>query len=413
MDSMMRLEGRRLRGDGIELIFSRDVSLGSMGGLVSLQLTRSVDIAADTPHVNVKVTIKNTSLSMTVTELPISYRVHNYVRYDMRTDQTVWVDDGKTVHRHGLARNVIIPAHGLSATQTDLLFGAYDQHGPYALQAFGEHFTNDDLLWSIVPQDADDMLQVLRWVDGRGRGGTIEWIERPINLPSGHSWSTAYAMSLQSGVRSPSPDAVRAARPKLSSDAADEGLLFHLDFDDRVDAARAEGVGKATVTGTPTFEDTPTGRGVRIVDGAALRYEPEGNIDLSRGRMLIRFKPLFDGSDGESHELLTIHPTRGYVYIAKLADGRLLMNMFDAENAQHYPWAMARSMRAGDWHELLLTWDTDAGRMALYVDGEKKANYDGEPWQMAPLVNSNPRCNLAIPASAKCVIDEIRIWDRP
>ena len=128
---------------------------------------------------------------------------------------------------------------------------------------------------------------------------------------------------------------------------------------------------------------------------------------------MIRYKPLYDGADGQSHEWLTISPTVGHVYVAKLADGRILMNLFDRDGKQHYPWTMGREMKAGEWHELLFTWDANIGRMALYIDGEKKAEHTGEPWIMGELDNAHPRCRMTIPASADCVIDEIRIWDRP
>jgi len=90
-----------------------------------------------------------------------------------------------------------------------------------------------------------------------------------------------------------------------------------------------------------------------------------------------------------------------------------LMNMFDEQDKQHYPWALGREMKADEWHEVLFTWDTNAGRMMLYVDGERKAEYVGEPWTMGALDNAHPRCRMTIPASANCVIDELRIWDRP
>jgi hypothetical protein len=393
-----------VREDGIELIFTRDVSLDSLGGLVSIQLTRRIDIAADKPQVNVGVTIKNTSLSMSVTQVPLSYRVHNHVQYNERTDQTVWVDDGSAVHRLGAADDCTIASAGLSGDQTDLLFGAYDMVGPHRIEAFGEHYADDGLLWSIVPRDADELLQILRWSDGRWRSGTVEWIYRPIDLSRGQSWSTSFAMSLTPNVRVPSESAVRNALPKVAAEARDEGLLLHLDFND--DA------GVAKISGEAIYEDTPTGRGLRVADGTSLSIEPQGHIDLQQGRMLIRYKPLYDGADDQTHEWLTISPTVGHVYVAKLADGRILMNMFDDQGAQHYPWTLGREITAGGWHELLLTWDANAGRMALYLDGEKKAEHVGEPWTMGELINANPRCKMTIPASADCVIDEIRIWNR-
>lgn len=403
VDSAMQLEGRRVRDDGIELIYTRDVSLDSLGGLVSLKLTRSIDISADKPQVNVDVTIKNTSLSMSVLQIPLSYRVHNYLTYDQRNDQTVWFDDGQTVHRHGLARNKTIPAQGLSERETDLLFHNYEQLGPYRIEAFGEHYADDDLLWQVTPEDSEALLQVLRWVDGRTLGGTLEWIYRPVDLPRGQTWSTSYAMNLTPNVAAPSAGAVRGSRPKAARSSADDGLLMHLDFNDSV--------GDAQVEGEAVFEDTPTGRGLRVTDGTTLTFEPQGKIDLQRGRLLIRYKPLYDGADGQTHEWLTIYPVRGYVYVAKLADGRILMNMFDREDEQHYPWTIGRDMKAGEWHELMVTWDAQAGRMMLYLDGEKRAEYMGKPWIMGELDNAHPRCRMTIPASAACVIDELRIWE--
>lgn len=175
----------------------------------------------------------------------------------------------------------------------------------------------------------------------------------------------------------------------------------------------ARGEKPVVVTGTPVYEDTPTGKGLRLSSGVSLSYLPEGNIDLQRGRLAIRYKPLYDGADGKTHYLLTVRPRSGFVYAGKLNDGRFLMNMFDAAGKQHYCWHLVRGLQAGTWHEAVVSWDATKGTMLLILDGEKVAEQRGEPWTMAPLDNATAHSRIVFPETVEAVIDEVKIYSQP
>ena len=184
-------------------------------------------------------------------------------------------------------------------------------------------------------------------------------------------------------------------------------------MNDSPNAILSKGTHHAVVKGAPVYEDTPGGRGIRVTKGVELSFLPEGNIDLQRGKLYIRFKPLWHGTDGKTHYLLTVRPKAGFLYFGKIADGRFLLNMFDERNQQHYPWHMIRTLEADTWHSSTVTWDAARGLMALYLDGKKVAEHRGKPWRMAALDNRLNHCRIVIPETADAVIDEIKIWEQP
>jgi hypothetical protein len=174
------------------------------------------------------------------------------------------------------------------------------------------------------------------------------------------------------------------------------------------------GEGKAEVTGAPTIETTPEGgKAVRVAKGSALAYLPEGNIDLRRGKVAVRFRPTWHGADGRTHYLLTVQPVGGFVYFGKLADGRLILNQFDPADGQHYPAQVVSTLAAETWHTATATWDTAKGVMLLFLDGAKMGEFRGPAWQMGRLDNRVAASRLVIPETADALIDDIKIWDVP
>lgn len=102
------------------------------------------------------------------------------------------------------------------------------------------------------------------------------------------------------------------------------------------------------------------------------------------------------------------------MYLGKAADGRLIMNMIDDQGKQHWPYHMLRTMEAGTWHKMTVTWDIgDAGEMAIYLDGVKVTELIRTGWRMGRLHNSNKACRFVIPDGAEIAIDELKIWNRP
>jgi len=409
MDTIVEVRKRAVHDDRAELVVSRQVTLPSLGGMVGVVVTRRIVVAADRPDVDVEVTVRFDSLAMDVPRATISYRVHNHFVYEDE-GQSIWIDDGTKLTDLGEARNRSLPVTGLSKAQQDLLFPQYANDPPRRIEAIGQWLPASGTLLCFKPRDPESLLQGLRWLSLNRQQGTIEWMYKPETLRSGESITAAYGMSLYTGIRQFHRKAVQSALPEPVASSDKDSLLFHLDFKNGADAAFAKGDGTAQVTGSLKFEPTPTGRGARITDGVSLIYQPEGNIDLSRGKLMVRFKPTWHGTDDDPHEFLVVRPVAGHLYLARLNDGRFLMNMFEADDTQHYPWVMDRSIQADTWYELVVTWDTAAGLMDLYLDGVKVAEYRGKPWEMPAVANANPRCRLTIPASAESVIDELKIW---
>ncbi len=410
MDTVMRLEGKQVRADGVALTFSRDAALASLGGGAGLRVVKELLVANKPGEVAVRVRLANTSVAADATSLDVSYRVHNYLKYGV-PGATFWNFDGAAVSRwEDVEAHYTVPAAGLSEKESGHLFAQCEVVAPRRLASFGEYRPDRRLLLKVVPAHPERLLQILRW--GRKAGmpgsGTIEWMYRPETLAAGKEAVYEYRLNLQ-----PAADLdAQSAQPAAAAPAVDEHLVFHLNFDGGADAAFAKGSGKAQVAGTPAYEEWPGGRGVRISPGASLSYLPEGNANLERGRLYIRFKPAWEGADGKTHFLLTIRPKAGIVYLGKLDDGRLVFNMYDEKGGQHYPAHLIRTLQANTWHDATVTWDTTKGTMALYYDGQKVSEHRGDPWQMAPLDNRLAHSRITLPEGAEAVIDEVKVWDR-
>ena len=444
MDSAMTLESRKVRQDRVELSFKQTVSLDTVGAMVSLGIEKEMTVFPNEGKVQVHMRIVNTSLAMELKQLALSLRVHNHIDHEKTGPTFTWIEDSDRRLKWDGHRNYSAPLEGLNKEESGEVFGGYAVMGPFGLKSFGEYFPKQKLLLTYRPGRSEDLLQLLRWraqagAQGRGGSGTIEWMYQPKPMAKGEAIEFEYEVSLKisdepsaadwaaDGTKAkrvevpiatesePKPKPVKPNPPKAARpEPRKDGLLFHLDFEEGPDAVYAAGDTKASVKGKPAYEKTPGGRGIRITKGSELSYLPEANINLSRGKLYMKFKPLWHGMDQKNHYLLTVTPRPGYLYFGKLPDGRLILNMFDEKMKQHYPWHLIRTMKAETWHTVTVTWDCPKGRMTLFLDGKKVAGFDGvEPWKMGKLDNRNTRCRLLITEGADAVIEEVKIWDRP
>jgi hypothetical protein len=395
----------------VTLTFSKDVPLATVGGGASIRVTKDLVFAATPGDLTVRVRLANTSVAPEATKLTCSYRAHHYLKYGA-AGHTFWAWDGAAVHPWDkVETHYAVPNAGLTDSETDQLFTQCDVMAPLKSMSFGDYQPDRQLLLKVTPTQPERVLQLLRWGHRAGvpDSGTIEWMMKPETLAVGHDLSYEYRLSLRPKVGSLEATTVQ---PEAAG-AADAHLLFHASFDGSPDATVARGDGKATVTGTPSYEDTANGKGIVITKGTALGYLPAGNINLQCGRLAIRFKPLWEGADSATHFLLTVRPQTGFLYLGKLDDGRFLMNMFGPKDDQHYGCHVIRTMRAGTWHEALITWDIAKGVMLLFLDGQKVSECRTDPWEMAPLDNALAHCRMTIPEEAEAVIDDVSIWDQP
>jgi len=414
MDAVMKLESKEVRSDGVALTFSKSVSLDAVSGMVSLKIEKELFVSPEPGRLTVRARILNTSLAMDAPTLDLSYRVHNYIDYG-RAKTVFWADDGTRVGQWtDVQKHYSVPNAGLAKPEAAHIFAQCEVTEPHRPVRFGDHFPSEQLLLTVRPSRPEQVLQLLRW--GRRANvvgsGTIEWVYRPHSLAQGKDVSYEYQILLTPGVSSLGSGSAQPAK-EATAEAPEPGLLLHLDFNDSPNAILSKGTHHAVVKGAPVYEDTPGGRGIRVTKGVELSFLPEGNIDLQRGKLYIRFKPLWHGTDGKTHYLLTVRPKAGFLYFGKIADGRFLLNMFDERNQQHYPWHMIRTLEADTWHSSTVTWDAARGLMALYLDGKKVAEHRGKPWRMAALDNRLNHCRIVIPETADAVIDEIKIWEQP
>ena len=409
LGSVMRLQKKHVHEDGVELVFDRGVALASLGGMVSLRQTKTFAFAGKPGIVDVTVTFFNDSLSMEVPSIELSHRVHNYIDHEERGTTVFWAHGGSGLTRTDRWATHAILSRGLSELDTQRAYTRCEVLDPRLLGTFGEFFSRKGLLLSVHPNDPSKLLQLLDWRAENGIEGlgTLEWIYRPVILDQGRDVTIAYRMKLETGLTELT--AAMTARPVEEATRA-ANLLFHVNFENGANAVTAKGEsGEGSISGSPTWVDTPGGKGIHLPEGAQVSYLPEGNIDPARGTFQITFKPLWHGGDGRTRYFMQLRPLPGFMYFGKLDDGRFLCNMFDVTGAQHWPNASLANLEAGGWHTATAAWDTEAGTIQIFLDGERMAEVRGEPWEMGRLDNDNEDCRLLI-GGAPIVVDDVKIW---
>ena len=413
MDTVMKLEEKRVHDDGVDLVFRKGVKLPSLGGMVSLQVRKAYHFSRLPGRARVTVTFFNDSLSMEVPAIDLSYRVHNYIDHEERAKAMFWVNDGSGILRSSewKMRAILHPA--LSRQEKLDAFTRCELLEPRTPASFGEYLPQGELLLTVHPDNPSRILQLLSWrpENSLEPHATLEWMYRPITLPQGSEATYAYGIDLRSGVESLSESAI--VRAATGTGTESPRLLFHADFENDTDATTLQGTsGQPEVTGSPAIVETPEGSGIHLPEGATLSYLPEGIIDPGRGKFQIRFKPLWHGGDNQNRFFMQLNPSPGFAYLGKLKDGRYLLNLFDVDGEQHWPHSSLDNLEPGGWHTATATWDVQQGSIQLIFDGERVAQLRGEPWSMGELENEDKECRLVIGAGP-IVIEEIKIWDRP
>jgi len=412
MDAVMKLEEKRVHEDGVDLVFRKGVKLASLGGMVGLQVKKTFQFDGVPGQVKVTVTLFNDSLSMEVPSFDLSYRVHNYIDHEERGLSVFWSHDGTRFlttddwKMHAMLNTGLSEKEALEAfTRCEIM----EMSRPFA---FGEYLPHRNILITVHPGNPDRILQLLSWrpENSLEPQGTLEWMSRPETLAQGKEVTFAYEVSIKTGVEELTAAAiVRSNR----AEKGNERLLFHLDFEAGPDAVVSGGkTGNAIVIGGATYVEAPGGKGIHLPDGASLAYLPEGNIDPSRGKFQIRFKPLWHGGDDVTRYFMQLNPLPGFMYFGKLDDSRFLCNMFDVQGEQHWPHSSLGNLEPGGWHSATTAWSAEEGTIQLFLDGEMVAQTRADPWEMGKLDNRVKDCRLII-GGAPIVIDEIKIWDGP
>lgn len=195
-----------------------------------------------------------------------------------------------------------------------------------------------------------------------------------------------------------------------------EGLLFHLDFDDTLSAAVAGGA--ADVVKVPEqieFQEGVKGRAVVLGDPSArrLQYRHDGNLDMAQGTISFWVKPM-DWGERDALLFQMGISTEGYFGLQVIgSSGKMPRLMFFSQNF-HVQERENESIWGDSewnddrWRHVLLTWSENT--VKLYTDrglaGEatlSKPYESGEiTWSYFYLGGSKTRT----------VMDEFRIWNR-
>jgi murein DD-endopeptidase MepM/ murein hydrolase activator NlpD len=166
-------------------------------------------------------------------------------------------------------------------------------------------------------------------------------------------------------------------------------LLLLARFDDS--PVQHVGAGSPAVDGAPTYEEAKFGRGLRLPPGAGLSYPTAGNLRADTGTIAFwaRLPDQYPSNGTGRHYLLaaSAHPDEGPVYSGTLALRRDLLGPGEAPRWNFWTTpesgAAARDdLAAPDTlapglHHFAITWDRDAGRKALYLDGALAAAASG------------------------------------
>jgi hypothetical protein len=157
-----------------------------------------------------------------------------------------------------------------------------------------------------------------------------------------------------------------------------EGLLFHADFNDGLDASFAKGDKKAYPQGDAAayLTDGISGKAALVNGGKAeLKYETAGNFNPEQGTIsMFVYTKNFTLADSFYHVFFDVLGSKNQLLIYKFFSTKgeicfLYLPMFDqnkysAIRTEQLEW------NKGEWHHLAGTWDRK--QMTLYVDGEKK-----------------------------------------
>lgn len=183
---------------------------------------------------------------------------------------------------------------------------------------------------------------------------------------------------------------------------------FHLTFDGN-STATPGGEPLASV-GTPTFVEGKVGQAADLSE-TLLTYSAKGYLSKEQGSIAFWLRPNWDGDDGKNHGLVAEvsnfnDKLQNTFYLWKWSTGQLRLDLRCP--ADPYLTYDVRHWKAGQWHHLGATWDSQQG-LALFVDGECVARREAT----YPVVN-HPRFVIGGDwqgnANAEAVFDDVRLY---
>ena len=213
------------------------------------------------------------------------------------------------------------------------------------------------------------------------------------------------------------------AGASLVRGAADPDIIFQAGFDGTVAAqAGKRAVKPSSVSGELRFEEGVKGKALVAGEaGALLHYAAKGSVAPKRGAIAMWVKAVDWTPEEEAFHIFFMSSSKtGWVQLYKYLapNGGLLMLVGKGGGRPYVDyWHVSGDSKKllvkGRWVHLVGTWD--AGRVALYANGEPVASMQGkgEPTELGetflvgdyPWSKPRPKC--------KTLIDEFRIYRRP
>lgn len=196
-----------------------------------------------------------------------------------------------------------------------------------------------------------------------------------------------------------------------------EGVLFHVDFEDSLNASTATG---SDVPQNPSnnveFAEGVQGKAAILGgEGGGLIYQSEGNLEMPQGTLYFWIKPL--NWDEAERTVIPVFAQGvahlGYfgVNVSTFSDSPRRLTFFSL-----FPDRPRLSITGdsdwydGTWRMIVLTWDNE--KVKLYTDrglvGEAALS---TPYQ--PDETDWKKFSIASKDGVRMLIDELRIWNRP
>ncbi len=186
-----------------------------------------------------------------------------------------------------------------------------------------------------------------------------------------------------------------------------DGLIFYAPFEDGAEPEIAGGA----KTANAGLKEVPgkVGRGA-LSEGSGVLYNNVGNLNVERGTVAFWVKPEVDFKDLKKSAILFRAVHLALVY---QPHGRAFFMTGKVVPDVGFKWDYSldynglRNWKAGEWHHVVLTWDSGIGVKSLTIDGRLVKTSRTRHFPSAISANAP----LEFGAGFKGVVDEIYIYD--
>ena len=186
-----------------------------------------------------------------------------------------------------------------------------------------------------------------------------------------------------------------------------DGLLFYAPFEDGTEPEIAGGA----KTSNSGLGEVPGKVGMGVLsEGAGILYNNVGNLNLARGTVAFWVKPEVDFKNLEKPAILFRAVHLAFVY---QPHGRAFFMTGNVVPKVGFKWDYSldfnglQNWKAGEWHHVVLTWDSGIGVKSLTIDGRLVKTVRTRHFPSSISANAP----LEFGVGFKGVVDEIYIYD--